>query len=99
MLHWFKALDFYDARSSAAHGNPSDVEADEAERAEYWAVNRLLEPILEWFDGHPTDPIGDLERIIVASRQPLDWAKMRGILEGGPPLPDPPVRGRGQATA
>lgn len=88
---WHRVMDWYDARSSAAHGEPQQVSMHEAEEAEYWVAHYLAEPILEWLSDHQVDPIGDLHLALSRIDEPGDWPTMVGALDADPPPDAPPL--------
>lgn len=87
---WHRVMDWYDARSDAAHGNPLAVELEHANKAEYWTTHHLTEPILEWLGAHREDPIGDLEREINRIDNPRGWDRMVMALDAPSPPAQPP---------
>lgn len=90
---WHQIVDWYAARSNAAHGDPSSVEAKDASQAEYWAIHDLLDPVLLWLRDHQDDPVGDLEAAINSVRDPGGWAEMLAALDSPTPPPQaPPAR-------
>jgi len=84
---WHRVMDWYDARSGVAHGDPSSVEPSEAKSAEFWVIHYLMEPILEWLAAHETDPIGDLEHNLGQIGSPASWEAMLSALDS----PNPPA--------
>lgn len=87
---WHRVVDWYDARSNAAHGDPHAVSKEEASRAEFWVVHHLLEPILEWLSDHRDDPIGDLERDLDSVAEPAGWSAMLAALDSTKSPTSPP---------
>ncbi|HEX7134429.1 MAG TPA: hypothetical protein VF228_17785 [Iamia sp.] len=87
---WHRVVDWYAARSNAAHGDPSSVDSKEAERAEYWVIHDLLDPVLLWLRDHPDDPVGDLEAEINAVQDPDGWVDMLAALDSPTPPPQAP---------
>ena len=73
---WHRVMDWYDARSDAAHGNPQSVDAKEANSAEYCVLHYLMEPILNWLREHPQNPVTDLEAMIDEVEEPGGWQEM-----------------------
>lgn len=90
---WHQVMDWYDARSHVAHGDPTAVETKYAESAEYWVVHYLMEPILEWLHEHPDDPVGVLEAELAAVDDPDGWQAMLDALDATEPPPEPPLPG------
>jgi hypothetical protein len=86
-------MDWYDARSGAAHGDPTSVETEHAGVAEYWVAHYLAEPILDWLRTHPDDPIGDLERELDRIDHPVGWQAMLDAIDAPNPPPRPPQQG------
>lgn len=87
---WHRVTDWYDARSGAAHGDPSAVDGKEATSAQYWTCHYLLEPILEWLADHRTDPVRDLENALNAVEDPAGWGAMLTALDAATPPVQPP---------
>ena len=83
-------MDWYDARSDAAHGDPTAVDIREADAAEYWVCRYLMEPILDWLRTHPDDPVGALEREVDTIESPEPWEEMVAALDSEDPPPAPP---------
>ncbi len=73
---WHRVMDWYDARSDAAHGNPQSVDTKEANSAEYCVLHYLMEPILNWLREHPQNPVADLEAMIDGVEEPGGWQEM-----------------------
>lgn len=88
---WHQAMDWYDARSDAAHGDPGGVDAKEASTAEYCVLHYLMEPILDWLREHPEDPVADLEAAIDATQKPDSWPRMIEALDSPNPPGEPPL--------
>jgi hypothetical protein len=88
---WHRVVDWYDARSDAAHGDLHAVSKEQASRAEYWAVHHLLEPILEWLSDHREDPILDLKRELDSVDEPAGWSTMLAALDSSKPPASPPA--------
>ncbi len=88
---WHRVMDWYDARSDAAHGgDPTDVDPKYADSAEFWVARYLAEPILDWLRSHPDNPVGDLETELDSVPEPAGWAAMIRALDADPPAPAPP---------
>ncbi len=88
---WRQVMDWYDARSGAAHGDPTAVDHKRAEEAEYWVAHFLAEPILLWLRDHSVNPVADLEAELDAVADPANWSRMVGALDADHPPPSPPV--------
>jgi hypothetical protein len=88
---WHRLMDWYDARSDAAHGAPVAVDTRFASSAEYWATHYLMEPILDWLREHPGDPVGDLETEVNAIADPDGWQAMLVALDSPRPPSEPPL--------
>lgn len=87
---WHRVMDWYAARSDAAHGDPTAVDTKHADSAEYWVAHYLMEPILDWLHEHPDDPVGDLEATLAAVGDPSGWQAMLAALDAADPPPSPP---------
>jgi hypothetical protein len=87
---WHRVMDWYQARSDAAHGQFNVVDTKHAEEAEYWISHYLLEPILLWLRDHPDDPVGDLEKLLNSIEDPANWGSMTAALDATPPPQAPP---------
>jgi hypothetical protein len=87
---WHRVMDWYDARSGAAHGDPTAVDTEHAEQAEYWVAHYLAEPILDWLRTHPDDPIGHLEQELDRVDHPRGWQAMLDALDSRNPSSRPP---------
>ncbi len=85
---WQQVMDWYDARSGAAHGDPTAVASDQADQAEFWVAHYLSEPILTWLLDHQIDPVGDLERALDEIEDPAGWDSVIDALDSD----DPPMR-------
>jgi hypothetical protein len=83
-------MDWYDARSGAAHGDPASVDPKVASSAEYWVTHYLMEPILDWLREHPDDPVGELEAAIGTIDHPDGWSAMVDALDSSSPPVVPP---------
>lgn len=90
---WHRVMDWYDARSGAAHGDPTAVDPKEADQAEYWVAHYLAEPILDWLRTHPDDPVGELAKELDRVRQPEGWRQMTAALDVPSPPERPPIAG------
>ena len=88
---WHRVMDWYDARSDAAHGVPNAVDAREASSAEYCVLHYLMEPILNWLREHPQAPVADLEAMIDAVEEPDRWQEMIEALDLEVPPAVPPL--------
>ena len=88
---WHKVMDWYDARSDAVHGDPASVEEEHANKAEYWVLHYLMEPILIWLHEHPDDPVADLEAALDAIEDPGGWERMIEALDSEVPPVVPPL--------
>lgn len=88
---WHRVTGWYDARSGAAHGDPSAVDAKTASSAEFWVARYLAEPILEWLRSHPADPIEDLTAAIDLIDEPARWQDMLDALDSPAPPAVPPL--------
>jgi hypothetical protein len=88
---WHRVMDWYDARSGAAHGDPAAVAAREAESAEFWIAHYLAEPILNWLRTHQDDPVGDLALEVTLVSEPARWGDMLDALDSRPPPSTPPL--------
>lgn len=87
---WSDLLDRYDARSHVAHGgHPDEVVEKAGQRAAFWTLHYLLEPILEWLIDHPEDPLSDLDAVIARLPEPPDWEQL--ITAGGEDAPACPA--------
>jgi hypothetical protein len=73
---WHRVIDWHDARSGAAHGDPLVATVEEADEAEYWIAHYLAEPILEWIASHQDDPIGHLQAVMSAMPSPSNWPQV-----------------------
>ena len=87
---WHRVMDWYDARSDAAHGDPTAVDAKHASGAEFWISHYLAEPILLWLRDHPHDPVGELEAHLDSIQDPGNWAAMIAALDSSSPPAVPP---------
>ena len=87
---WHQVMDWYEARSDAAHANPDAIDAREVEQAEYWIAHYLAEPILEWLGDHRDDPIGDLDAELNRVEQPANWAAILDAIDSNDPPDLPP---------
>lgn len=87
---WHRVVDWYEARSDAAHGRPDAVDIEEAEHAEYWISRHLAEPILLWLRDHPDRPIEDLEGLINSVPAPPNWTELVAALDASAPPRVPP---------
>lgn len=88
---WHQVVDWYDARSDAAHGNdPIAVDPQHASQAGFWVARYLSTPILDWLRTHPDDPVGDLHAELSNVEHPAGWAVMLEALDADPPPPVPP---------
>jgi hypothetical protein len=85
---WHRVMDWYDARSGAAHGDPTAVDT---KHAEFWVTHYLMEPILDWLREHPDDPVGDLEATLAAIDDPEGWQAMVDALDAPTPPAAPPI--------
>jgi hypothetical protein len=83
-------MDWYDARSGAAHGDPTAVASNQADQAEFWVAHYLFEPILTWLLDHQVDPVGDLERALDEIEDPIGWDAVIGALDSDDPPMHPP---------
>jgi hypothetical protein len=88
---WHRVMDWYDARSDVAHGDPTSVDPKQADRAEYWIAHYLAEPILDWLGTHAEDPIGELERVLDRIDEPAGWQAMLAALDADNPPSHPPM--------
>ena len=84
-------MDWYDARSGAAHGAPDAVDAKQASTAEYCVLHYLMEPILNWLREHPEDPVTSLEVALDAIEEPGGWEGMIEALDSEEPPVVPPL--------
>ncbi|MYG73644.1 MAG: hypothetical protein F4197_14375 [Acidimicrobiia bacterium] len=88
---WHQVMDWYDARSAAAHGALNSVDAKHASSAEYCVLHYLMEPILNWLREHPQEPVADLEEVIDAIEEPGGWEGMIEALDSELPPAMPPL--------
>lgn len=88
---WFRILDWYEARSDAAHGCGGDVSHSEASSTEYVISHYLLDPILDWLAFHPDDPAGDLDRELCLVVDEAGWQKVVSAIDEPTPPTTPPV--------
>jgi hypothetical protein len=88
---WHRVVDWYDARSAVAHGGLDEVTKKQSEQPEYWISHYLAEPILLWLRDHPTDPTGDLRRLLHSQPDPSGWAAMCAALDSDSPPETPPA--------
>ncbi|HUF34253.1 MAG TPA: hypothetical protein VMN58_13700 [Acidimicrobiales bacterium] len=88
---WHRIVDWYGARSGAAHGEWAAVDLKDAESAEYWVSHYLAPPILEWLADHREQPVADLEAAIRAAADPTAVESMRAALDEDPPPVRPPL--------
>jgi hypothetical protein len=88
---WHRVMDWYDSRSGAAHGDPTAVDAKEADSAEFWIAHYLAPPILDWLRTHSLDPVGELERELGLVTQPQRWDEMLDALDSAEPPARPPL--------
>jgi hypothetical protein len=88
---WHRVMDWYDARSGAAHGDPTAVAERDADSAEFWIAHYLAEPILDWLRTHQHDPVGDLGIEVGLVDEPVRWHDMLAALDSTPPPPAPPL--------
>jgi hypothetical protein len=93
---WHRVMDWYDARSDAAHGRPDAVDPKHAREAEFWISHYLLEPILLWLRDHHDDPVSDLEELLDANADPANWAAMLQAIDAPAPAPMPPLSNGGR---
>lgn len=87
---WFRILDWYKARSDAAHGLGGDASHSEASSTEYVISHYLLDAILGWLAFHPEDPTGDLDRELCLVVDEAGWQNVVSAIDEPPP-PPPPV--------
>lgn len=88
---WFRILDWYEARSDAAHGRGGDVSHSEASSTEYLISHYLLDPILDWLAFHPDDPAGDLDRELCLVVDEAGWQEVVSAIDEPTPPTTPPV--------
>ncbi|MCP3913485.1 MAG: hypothetical protein GY713_21365 [Actinomycetia bacterium] len=70
---WHRVMDWYDARSAVAHGELNEVSKKEGDQPEFWISHYLAEPILLWLRDHPSDPTGELQRLLNSQPDPAGW--------------------------
>lgn len=88
---WFRVVDWYGARSDAAHGRSAEVSSSDASSATYVISHYLLDPILDWLASHPDDPTGDLARELGTVVDAASWQKMVDAIDEPTPPEMPPV--------
>jgi hypothetical protein len=75
---WHHVLDWYDDRSDVVHSGRLASPDDEAGKALFWLVTRLIPEVLAWLAEHPDNPLSDLEAAIEALPEPPDWEAIIG---------------------
>lgn len=88
---WHRVMDWYDARSDAAHGDFSSVTRKAADDAEFWVAHYLMVPIVEWLSANSNDPVTALDQQFAAVTDPQGWDAMLGALDSPSPPAAPPT--------
>jgi hypothetical protein len=70
---WLQVLDCYDLRSAIVHGDDIEVSSSDAGKIEFWLLQSVMEPALEWLASHPTEPLVRLDEAIDALPSSPDW--------------------------
>ena len=92
--YWAEVVEWYETRSSLAHGRPEGTPLTESSAFAYWSYREYLKPTLTWLMNHPASPTVDLDVAIRTleseSANRIDWHK--AVKTGRIPNPsDPPI--------
>ena len=78
---WLNYLNWYDLRSSVAHGNDSLIDQEKASSAEYWILSWAMVPVLSWLMDHPDYPLESLDEAIAALPPVPGWQNPIPVLD------------------